>query len=98
MHSDVNNENYSISGNLSETGDLNAKVGFPSSGGDFRGTLGTDKKGSGSWANSLPTPAKSGSWKGEKNKIKSLHYTMQTFFYMNPIWVISSFSFSTTNT
>lgn len=66
MHSDVNNENYSISGNLSETGDLNAKVGFPSSAGDFRGTLSTDKKGNGSWVNSFPTPAKSGSWKGTK--------------------------------
>ncbi|WP_288374994.1 hypothetical protein, partial [uncultured Chryseobacterium sp.] len=37
MHSDVNNENYNISGNLSETGDLNATVGLPSKG-EFKGT------------------------------------------------------------
>ncbi|MFZ4928499.1 hypothetical protein [Chryseobacterium sp. Mn2064] len=65
MHSDVNQENYNISGNLSETGDLNASVGLPSEG-DFKGKLGTDKKGSGNWSNSIPTPARSGSWKGEK--------------------------------
>ncbi|CAH0205027.1 hypothetical protein SRABI04_02079 [Chryseobacterium sp. Bi04] len=65
MHSDVNNENYNISGNLSTSGDLNAVVGLPSKG-DFRGTLNTDKKGNGNWSNSLPTPAKSGSWKGDK--------------------------------
>ncbi|WP_426478519.1 hypothetical protein ACP3T3_03375 [Chryseobacterium sp. CBSDS_008] len=66
MHSDVNNENYNISGNLSETGDLNATLGLPSKG-EFRGTLSsTDKKGNGNWSNSLPTPAKSGTWKGEK--------------------------------
>ncbi|MCC3215934.1 MULTISPECIES: hypothetical protein [unclassified Chryseobacterium] len=65
MHSDVNNENYNISGNLSETGDLNATVGLPSKG-EFRGTLSTDKKGNGNWSNSLPTPSISGTWKGEK--------------------------------
>ncbi|MDR6525286.1 hypothetical protein J2787_000656 [Chryseobacterium rhizosphaerae] len=65
MHSDVNNENYNISGNLSTSGDLTAVVGLPSKG-DFRGTLNTDKKGNGNWSNSLSTPAKSGSWKGEK--------------------------------
>lgn len=65
MHSDVNNENYNISGNLSETGDLNASVGLPSQG-NFKGTLNTDKKGNGSWSNSIPTPARSGSWKGDK--------------------------------
>jgi len=65
MHSDVNDENYNISGNLSTSGDLNAVVGLPSKG-DFRGTLNTDKKGNGNWSNSLPTPAKSGSWKGDK--------------------------------
>jgi hypothetical protein len=65
MHSDVTDENYNISGNLSETGDLNARVGLPSEG-DFKGKLDTDKKGSGSWSNSIPTPALSGSWKGEK--------------------------------
>ncbi|SEH32664.1 hypothetical protein [Chryseobacterium culicis] len=66
MHSDVNNENYNISGNLSETGDLNATVGLPSKG-EFKGTLSSvDKKGNGNWVNSLPTPAKSGTWKGEK--------------------------------
>ncbi|MGH1517113.1 hypothetical protein [Chryseobacterium sp. JK1] len=65
MHSDVNQENYNISGNLSETGDLNASVGLPSEG-DFKGKLGIDKKGSGNWSNSIPTPSRSGSWKGGK--------------------------------
>lgn len=65
MHSDVNNENYNISGNLSNSGDLNAVVGLPSKG-EFRGKLTTDKKGNGNWSNALPTPAKSGNWTGEK--------------------------------
>ncbi|QIY89966.1 hypothetical protein [Chryseobacterium gallinarum] len=65
MHSDLNNENYVISGNLSPSGDLNAVVGLPSKG-DFRGTLSTDKKGNGNWSNSLPNPAKAGTWKGDK--------------------------------
>lgn len=69
MHSDVNNENYKIAGRLSDSGELNASVGLPSDG-DFRGNLGTDKKGSGSWTNEVPTPARSGSWTGEKNKQK----------------------------
>ncbi|PKF76039.1 hypothetical protein [Chryseobacterium sp. PMSZPI] len=65
MHSDVNNENYNISANLSPSGDLNGVVGLPSKG-EIRGTLGKDKKGNGTWSNALPNPAKSGSWKGEK--------------------------------
>ncbi|MCJ7936031.1 MAG: hypothetical protein MUW56_20980 [Chryseobacterium sp.] len=66
MHSDVNNENYNISANVSTSGDLTGVVGLPSKG-DFRGTLSIDKQGNGSWSNALPTPAKSGSWKGTKN-------------------------------
>lgn len=66
MHSDVNDENYNISGNLSETGDLTATLGLPSKG-EFKGTLSfKDKNGNGTWSNSLPTPPKSGSWKGQK--------------------------------
>ncbi|MBV8326789.1 hypothetical protein [Chryseobacterium sp.] len=65
MHSDVNNENYNISGTLTEKGDLNAVVGLPSKG-DFRGTLTVDKKGNGSWTNALPTPSRAGNWKGTK--------------------------------
>ena len=65
MHSDVNTENYKISGNLSESGDLNAVVGLPSDG-EFKGSLTRDKKGSGNWTNSVPTPDRSGSWTGEK--------------------------------
>jgi len=67
MHSDVNQENYNISGTVTSSGDINAAVGLPSDG-EFRGNLTTDKKGSGSWVNSVPTPGRSGSWKGEKNK------------------------------
>ncbi|REC42687.1 hypothetical protein [Chryseobacterium pennipullorum] len=65
MHSDVNNDNYNISGNVSNSGDLNAVVGLPSKG-EFRGKLNTDKKGSGNWSNALPTPAQAGTWKGDK--------------------------------
>ncbi|WP_292008856.1 hypothetical protein [Chryseobacterium sp.] len=65
MHSDINEENYSISGRLSDSGELNAVVGLPSDG-EFRGNL-ADDKGNGSWKNSVPTPERSGSWTGEKN-------------------------------
>lgn len=65
MHSDVNNENYNISGNLSTSGELNASIGLPSDG-DFRGTLTTDKTGNGNWSNAVPTPTRTGTWKGEK--------------------------------
>ena len=67
MHSDVNNENYKIAGRLSDAGELNASVGLPSNG-DFRGNFGIDKKGNGSWTNSVPTPSRSGSWTGTKDK------------------------------
>lgn len=67
MHSDQNNENYYISGNLSDSGELNASVGSPADG-EFRGNLTRDKKGSGGWTNSVPTPSRSGSWTGEKDK------------------------------
>ena len=66
MHSDISDENYNISGNLSETGDLNATLGLPSKG-EFKGILSPkDKNGNGNWANSLPTPPKSGTWKGQR--------------------------------
>ncbi|ASW76379.1 hypothetical protein IQ37_17850 [Chryseobacterium piperi] len=67
MHSDINDENYKITGHLNNSGELNASVGLPSKG-DFRGKLGTDKKGNGSWTNAVPNPARSGSWAGEKDK------------------------------
>ncbi|MDH6253681.1 hypothetical protein M2347_003408 [Chryseobacterium sp. H1D6B] len=66
MHSDVNNENYTISGNVSTSGELNTMVGLPSDG-SFRGTL-ADKKGNGTWVNSVPTPDRSGNWTGDKKK------------------------------
>lgn len=69
MHSDINDENYKITGHLNNSGELNASVGLPSKG-DFRGKLGTDKKGNGSWTNAVPTPTRSGSWSGEKDKKK----------------------------
>ena len=65
MHSDVNDENYNISGNVSTTGELTGSIGLPSDG-TFRGTLTTEKKADGSWVNSIPNPDRSGSWKGEK--------------------------------
>ncbi|MBK1896471.1 hypothetical protein [Chryseobacterium paridis] len=67
MHSDVNNENYKIDGHLSDSGELNASLGLPADG-EFRGNFDTDKKGSGSWTNEVPTPTRSGSWSGEKDK------------------------------
>lgn len=66
MHSDTTTENYYITGQLSESGDLNASIGAPSDG-EFKGTLTRDKKGNGGWTNSVPTPARAGTWKGEKN-------------------------------
>lgn len=67
MHSEVSNDNYNISGNLSNSGDLVGTVALPSKG-EFKGKLDLDKKGNGSWSNTLPTPAQYGTWKGEKNK------------------------------
>ncbi|MDR6515555.1 hypothetical protein [Chryseobacterium camelliae] len=67
MHSDQNNENYNISGYLTESGELSASVGLPSDG-EFRGNLGRDKKASGTWRNSVPNPDRAGDWTGEKNK------------------------------
>ncbi|MBB4805453.1 hypothetical protein HNP38_000725 [Chryseobacterium defluvii] len=65
MHSEPTNENYNISGNLDTSGQLNAVIGLPSDG-EFTGTLTIDKKGNGTWRNSVPTPDRSGSWTGEK--------------------------------
>ncbi|WP_370901427.1 hypothetical protein [Chryseobacterium gossypii] len=67
MHSDQNNENYNISGHVSDTGELNASIGLPTDG-EFRGNLTREKTGSGSWRNSVPTPERTGTWSGEKNK------------------------------
>ncbi|EJL68244.1 hypothetical protein [Chryseobacterium populi] len=67
MHSDMNDENYNISGFLDDSGELNASLGLPADG-EFRGTLNTDKKGNGNWSNAVPTPTRSGTWSGEKDK------------------------------
>lgn len=64
MHSDVNNENYNISGRLDASGQLTADLGLPSDG-QFTGTL-ADKKGDGSWTNAVPTPTRTGAWTGMK--------------------------------
>jgi len=66
MHSDVNNENYNISGRLDISGQLTADLGLPADG-QFTGTL-ADKKGDGSWTNAVPTPTRTGAWTGMKNK------------------------------
>ncbi|WP_299182102.1 hypothetical protein [uncultured Chryseobacterium sp.] len=70
MHSDVTNENYNISGNLSTSGDLNAVIGLPSDG-EFRGTLNVEEEGkekaSGTWKNAVTDPDISGTWTGEKD-------------------------------
>lgn len=66
LHSDATTENYYISGHLSESGDLQATIGFPEDG-EFKGNLTReDKKASGTWSNSVPTPTRSGTWRGEK--------------------------------
>lgn len=66
LHSDTTTENYYISGHLSESGDLNATVGS-SQDGEFKGTLNReDKKAVGTWTNAVPTPVRSGTWKGAK--------------------------------
>lgn len=67
MHSEDNNENYSISGHLDASGQLTAELGLPADG-EFVGTLTIDEKGNGNWTNSVPTPDRSGTWTGEKNK------------------------------
>ncbi|CAD7815277.1 hypothetical protein CHRY9390_02945 [Chryseobacterium aquaeductus] len=67
MHSDLNNENYNISGRLESSGQLTAELGLPSDG-QFTGTLTIDGKGNGNYTNSLPTPTISGTWTGEKTK------------------------------
>lgn len=65
LDSEQTTENYTISGQLSESGELNATIGSPSDG-EFKGTLTRDKKASGTWVNAVPTPTRSGTWKGEK--------------------------------
>lgn len=66
LDAEQTSENYLISGYLSESGELTATIGSPSDG-EFRGTLTReDKKASGTWVNAVPTPTRSGTWKGEK--------------------------------
>ena len=66
LHSDQTTENYYISGHLSESGDLVATIGFPEDG-EFRGTFTREyKKATGTWSNAVPTPTRSGTWKGAK--------------------------------
>lgn len=67
MHSDVNQENYNISGHLDASGQLTADLVLPADG-QFTGTLTIDKKGDGNWVNTSPTPTRTGTWTGEKNK------------------------------
>ncbi|MEG0759944.1 hypothetical protein [Chryseobacterium sp.] len=67
MYNETSNENYNISGFLDRSGQLTAELVIPADG-QFTGTLNTEKKGSGSWTNESPTPIRSGSWTGEKDK------------------------------
>ncbi|MCD1117242.1 hypothetical protein [Chryseobacterium turcicum] len=67
MYNESSNENYNISGFLNSSGQLTAELVIPADG-QFSGTLNTEKKGSGSWTNESPTPVRSGSWSGEKDK------------------------------
>lgn len=67
MYNESSNENYNISGFLDSSGQLTAELVIPADG-QFSGTLNTEKKGSGSWTNESPTPTRSGSWTGEKDK------------------------------
>ncbi|WP_294244351.1 hypothetical protein [uncultured Chryseobacterium sp.] len=67
MHSDQTTQNYHISGQLSDSGELNATVGLPEDG-EFKGTLNReDKMANGTWTNAVPTPTRTGTWKGQKN-------------------------------
>lgn len=65
LDSEQTTENYYISGTLTESGELNATIGSPADG-EFKGTLTRDKKANGTWVNAVPTPTRSGTWKGEK--------------------------------
>jgi len=67
MHSETTNENYSISGQLDDTGQIYGHLGVPTIG-DFAGKLDLDKKANGNWTRAVPAPLKSGAWTGEKNK------------------------------
>ncbi len=68
MHSETTTDNYSISGSVSNSGDLTGTLGLPAKG-EFKGKLTIDKtvkNGNGSWGNTLHTPAQYGTWKGTK--------------------------------
>ncbi len=65
LSSQQTTENYQISGQLSDSGDLNATIGSPADG-QFTGKLYRTKSGSGTWVNEVPTPSKSGTWRGKK--------------------------------
>ncbi len=65
LDSEQSTENYYISGTLSESGDLSATIGSPADG-QFIGKLNRNKRGSGTWVNEVPSPSKSGTWRGEK--------------------------------
>ncbi|MBD8081586.1 hypothetical protein [Chryseobacterium caseinilyticum] len=67
MHSIDTNQNFAIIGRLDRSGQLIAELALPAKG-NFNGTLTTEKKGNGSWDNSLPAPARSGNWEGSKDK------------------------------
>lgn len=67
MHSNNFNENYSINGRLDRSGQLVSELALPAKG-NFNGTLNTEKKGNGTWNNSIPNPARSGNWEGSKIK------------------------------
>ncbi len=67
MHSTDHDENYSINGRLDRSGQLVSELTLPAKG-NFNGTLNLEKKGSGSWNNNIPTPARSGNWEGAKDK------------------------------
>lgn len=67
MYNVTSNENYNISGFLDRSGQLTAELVLPADG-QFNGTLNVEEKGSGNWTNESPTPVRSGSWSGEKNK------------------------------
>lgn len=67
MHSTLKDDNYTISGTVTNAGEITGVIGLPSHG-DFHGTLTRDKKANGGWTNSVPTPVRTGTWVGQKNK------------------------------
>lgn len=66
VHSEVFNENYTLTGNVSTGGQITISAGTVTSGGSFIGTL-SGNAGSGTWLNNTnPTKIYTGTWTAVK--------------------------------